>query len=108
MSELRGEEIPSRMKKGQGKFPQPVALLARLGVDLRHEGNGIGAALLRDVILRMVNVSDHVGCRGLLIHCETNEAKAFYRRLIPGLIESPSDPLHLYLMKKDVLALPNR
>jgi hypothetical protein len=36
-------------RKGTGRYPQPVALLARLSVDTRHEGQGLGAALLQDV-----------------------------------------------------------
>ena len=49
---------------------QPIALLARLGVDERHEGQGLGAALLLDVITRVASLSDVIGCRGLLVHAE--------------------------------------
>lgn len=105
MSEVHISDLPDRMQKGQGKYPQPAALLARLGVDIKHEGKGIGAALVRDVILRMVNIGDQVGCRGLLIHCETQEARNFYRRLLPKIMESPTDPFHLVLLRKDVQAL---
>lgn len=108
MSEVILSDLPERMRKGEGKYPQAVAMLARLGVDIRHEGNGIGAALVRDVILRMVNISDQVGCRGLLIHCETQEARNFYRRLLPKIMESPTDSLHLVLLRKDVQALINQ
>ncbi len=42
------------MRKGAGRYPQPVALLARLGVDVDHEGSALGAGMLRDVISRDV------------------------------------------------------
>ena len=92
---------PTRLRKGAGRYPQPVALLARLGVDLRHERRGLGAGLLRDVIARLVEVSDEIGCRGLLIHAESDEAREFYLHLIPGLEASPTDEMHLVLLMKD-------
>lgn len=93
---------PARLRKGAGRYPQPVALLARLGVDTAHEGAGLGAALLVDVLKRLVEVSEQIGCRALLVHCETPEAFAFYRHLIPEFETSPTDALHLMLLAKDI------
>ena len=38
MAQLAMGDAPERLRKGSGRYPQPVALLARLGVDLTHEG----------------------------------------------------------------------
>jgi GNAT superfamily N-acetyltransferase len=81
---------------------QPIALLARLGVDERHEGQGFGAALLLDVITRIATISDAIGCRGLLVHAESDQARGFYEHLIPEFERSPTDPLHLLLLLKDI------
>ena len=81
---------------------QPIALLARLGVDERHEGQGLGAALLLDVITRVASLGDAIGCRGLLLHAESEEARSFYEHLIPEFERSPTDPLHLLLLLKDI------
>lgn len=81
---------------------QPVALLARLGVDERHQGQGLGAALLLDVISRVASLSDAIGCRGLLVHAESQQARGFYEHLIPEFERSPTDPLHLLLLLKDI------
>jgi hypothetical protein len=44
----------------------------------------------------VASASDILGARALLIHCEDEAAKAFYRHL--GDFEaSPGDPLHLFL-----------
>ncbi len=80
----------------------PIALLARLGVDERHEGQGLGAALLLDVITRDAGLSDAIGCRGLLVHAESEQARSFYEHLIPEFEHSPTDPLHLLLQLKDI------
>jgi GNAT superfamily N-acetyltransferase len=90
------------MRRGAGRYPQPVALLARLGVDERHEGEGLGAALLLDVISRVASLSDAIGCRGLLVHAESEEARGFYENLIPEFERSPTDSLHLLLLLKDI------
>jgi GNAT superfamily N-acetyltransferase len=102
MAQIDLEAAPPRLRKGAGRYPQPVALLARLGVDAEHEGRGLGAGLLADAIARLVGISEDIGCRGLLIHAETDEARQFYLHLVPELMPSPTDDLHLVLLMKDV------
>jgi hypothetical protein len=102
MASVRIEDAPSRLAKGSGSYPQPVALLARLGVDIRHERQGLGAALIKDMLSRLVELSSVIGCRGLLVHCETSQAREFYVHLIPEFMQSPTDDLHLVLLMKDI------
>jgi GNAT superfamily N-acetyltransferase len=101
MAQLDLAAAPERLKKGAGRYPQPIALLARLGVDSGHEGRGLGAGLLIDVVSRLLTLSDDIGCRGLLIHAESETARAFYLHLIPELLQSPTDELHMVLLLKD-------
>lgn len=102
MASIDLADAPARLRKGAGRYPQPIALLARLGVDRDHEGKGLGAALLRDVIERVAAISDDIGCRGLLVHCESEQARNFYLHLIPEFEISPTDDLHLALILKDI------
>jgi GNAT superfamily N-acetyltransferase len=101
MAQLDVEDAPPRLRKGASRYPQPVALLARLGADVEHEGQGLGAALLADSITRLLSISADIGCRGLLIHAESPDARAFYLHLLPELERSPTDDLHLILLMKD-------
>ena len=101
MASLALQDTPARARQGAGRYPQPVALLARLGVHVDHEGRGLGAGLLADSIARLVSLSDAIGCRGLLIHAESQQAREFYLHLVPELMPSPSDELHLLLLMKD-------
>ena len=103
MASINIIDAPDRMRKGAGRYPQPVALLARLGVSLNHEGNGLGAGLLVDAIGRAAQLGVEIGCRGLLVHAETPEARDFYLHVIPELERSPTDDLHLMLLMKDIL-----
>ena len=101
MAEVGLSDAPPRITRGVGRYPQPVALLARLGVDERHEGHGLGAGMLRDAVSRMVLIGHEIGCRGLLIHAENDDARNFYLHLVPELEPSPTDSLHLVLLTKD-------
>ena len=103
MASVSIEDAPVRMRKGAGRYPQPVALLARLGVALDHEGRGLGAGLLADAISRTAELGVEIGCRGLLVHAETPEAQDFYLHLIPAFEASPTDDLHLVLLMRDIL-----
>jgi hypothetical protein len=98
------ETVPSRILKGLGRYPVPVILLTRLGVDNGEQGNGLGSALVRDALLQTVHVADRIGARALLIHAETPAAKDFYKHLLPEIQESPTDPMHLVVLMKDLRA----
>jgi GNAT superfamily N-acetyltransferase len=102
MASVAIADLPERLRRGAGRYPQPMALLARLGVDERHEGLGLGAALLLDVISRVASLSEAIGCRGLLVHAESEQARGFYEHLVAEFERSPTDPLHLLLLLKDI------
>jgi len=102
MAQIDTDDAPKRLVKGAGRYPHPVALLARLGVHKKHEGNGLGAGLLQVVLRRVAAISNEIGCRGLLVHAESDRARAFYKHLIPEFEQSPTDDLHLVLLVKDI------
>lgn len=93
-----------RVAKGIGRYPVPVVILTRLGVDRSEQGRGVGSALVRDALLQTASIAERVGVRALLIHAETPEAAAFYRHIDPGFETSPTDPLHLIVLMKDLRA----
>jgi len=102
MANVGPDQGTERLHSGGGRYPQPVALLARLGVHIDHERRGLGYGLLQDVFIRLVSLSQDIGCRGLLVHAETQEARDFYLHLVPEFDSSPTDKLHLLLLMKDI------
>lgn len=94
-------DAPRRLLRGAGRYDQPVILLARLGVDLNVQRSGLGRALLVDALRRVQATAELIGLRALMIHCESAEARAFSMKLA-RFDESPSDPLHLLLVIKDL------
>lgn len=96
------EGTPERVRKGTPRYPVPVIILTRLGVDRDEQGKGLGRALLKDAILRAEAASETIGARALLVHCESEAAREFYLRVVPDFAESPTDPLHLYVLMSDL------
>ena len=81
--------------------PLPAVLLGRLAVDLAHQRQGLGAALLKHFILKSLEVAEITGVRVLLVHAQDADVAAFYRRY--GFEPSPIDDLTLMLLVKDIL-----
>jgi predicted N-acetyltransferase YhbS len=52
-------------------------VLARLAVDARVQGIKLGAALLRDAVLRVQSVSVNAGVRALAVHALQGRARLF-------------------------------
>lgn len=94
------EEAPERVKKGLAKHAIPIMLLARLAVDRHWQKRGIGAALLKDATLRTLQAAEIAGIRALVVHAKDEVAKGFYQRF--DFVPSPSDPLHLFVLLKDL------
>ena len=90
---------PKKMQRNQPE-EMPAILLARMAVDARHAGHGLGAALLKHFTLKAIEVAQSVGVRILLIHAKDDEAKSFYMHY--GFVDSPFDPLVLMMLLRDL------
>ncbi len=93
------EASPKAMRRNMPD-PLPVLLLGRLAVDRRYHNQGLGQALLRDAMLRAVNVSGDAGVFAILVHALSDQAKRFY--LSRGFVESPLQPMTLMMTLKTV------
>lgn len=93
-------EATDRARKGMPRNPIPAMLLARLAVDKTVQGKGIGAFLLKDAMSRAVSVAEQAGIRLLLVHAVNDEARMFYEHF--DFEASPSDPMNLQLLIKDI------
>jgi GNAT superfamily N-acetyltransferase len=100
------EEAPQSVKSGLLRHPIPVILLARLAVDSSVQGFGLGAALLKDALLRTVRAAEIAGLRAMLVHAKDDSAKSFYEKF--GFEPSPIDTYHLFLRLSDILRVFDR
>jgi GNAT superfamily N-acetyltransferase len=96
------ENAPGRFRRNMPN-PIPVAVLARLAVDLDWHGRGIGRALFRDAARRVAQAADAIGIRGIVVHAISEQAKSFYLAL--GFDPSPSEPMTLMVSLSDIRAV---
>ena len=93
-------KVSSRLTKGLAHRPIPLMVLARLAVHRSWQGRGIGAGLLRDAMRRTVQAAEIGGLRALAAHAKDEQAATFYAHF--GFEPSPTDPLHMFVLLKDV------
>jgi predicted N-acetyltransferase YhbS len=74
------EATPETRRGLSQRFPIPVAILARLAVDVSRQEQGIGAALLNDALARGVRAAEQVAVRAVVVHAVDDNAAAFYER----------------------------
>ena len=67
----------------------PVIIIGRLAVDLKHQGRGIAAGMLKEAILRSVDASRTIGVRGILVHAFDDTSIPFYAKY--DFVPSPID-----------------
>jgi len=102
-SSIERASVPSaRLRKRLPSYPLPVLRLARLGVDTRARGLGIGRALLRHVLGLALEQRDRFGRVGVLTDAKPDAVK-FYDGLgfeaLEGVREGLllSEPLPMFL-----------
>lgn len=94
------EDVPARVIKGQGGYHVPVILMARFAVDRGEQGKGLGKALFRHALRRALAGAEAIGGRAFVVHAKDAEVRAFYLKF--GMEESPTNPLHLFFLFKDI------
>lgn len=94
------KSAPSRMSKGMPRHPIPVVLLARLAVDQKFKGQGIGAGILKNALLRCLNASKQMGVRAVIVDAKNDAARLFYQHF--NFASFPDDANRLFLLIKDI------
>ena len=113
-SSLERASAPNaRQRRRLPSDPLPVLRLARLGVDTRAQGLGLGKALLRQVLGLAVQQRDHVGCVGVVADAKP-EAVSFYETLgftsLDGVTEGllTGEPVPMFLGIETIAAAISR
>jgi len=88
-------DLPEELRQSLPAYPVPAARLARLAVDSRLKGQGLGAKLLIDALQRIVGASQEIAVKVILVDAMDEEARDFYKHF--GFIELPDQDLKLFL-----------
>jgi GNAT superfamily N-acetyltransferase len=91
-SEIAPETMAQTKTKRLPRYPVPVLRLARLAVDERVRGHGVGGLLLRAVFVLAQQMADEIGCLGVLVDAKP-DAVAFYAKLGFTALESVAGEL---------------
>lgn len=89
--QVEHEEATEVVRRGLSRhFPIPVAILARLAVDARSQGEALGTRLLDDALERICRAAQEVAVRAVVVHAIDEEAVGFYERFgFRGLSTAP-------------------
>lgn len=97
------EAAPERVSKGLARHMIPVMVLARLAIDRREQGQGLGKGLLKDALRRTAAAADIAGIRAVFVTAKDDDARRFYEHY--DFDPSPADPHELFLVMKDLRRL---
>lgn len=96
--------FPPEEVKRFPRYPVPVVHLARLAIDRRVQGQGMGSLLLVSALKRSLRISTEIGAYAEEALAKDEEARTFYLKY--GFKQLVDDRLHLYIFMKTVERLP--
>jgi predicted N-acetyltransferase YhbS len=100
MGSVLRQDAPAKLVRGLPAYPVGMVLLARLAVDRREQGSGLGGTLLAEALRRAVAAGDAAAARLVVVDAIDQNAARFYER--HGFLPAPEHPLRLYRRMKDI------
>ncbi len=76
--------------------------IGKLAIDLKSQGKNIGAKLLKDALLRAVNISSQVALHFVVVDALNEKAKSFYLKY--GFTAFVENPLTLVISLETIKA----
>ena len=111
MHAVAAQDMPQTYaKKAMRHGTLPAAFIAMIGVDLNHQGKGLGGVLLADALSRIGRISAEIGtCAVLLDVIDDGDAETILRRKTYyesfGFQSLPDQPRRLFMPIQTVRAL---
>ncbi len=104
------DDLPAALRRGLPRYPLPVLRLARLAVDLRVRGRGLGDRLLRFALGLALTMAGDYGCVGVVVDAKPG-AEPFYARygfreidVVEGRSDARPRPAGMFLPTSEILA----
>ena len=101
--EMVAEKLTRNLRRRLPAYPLPILRLARLAVDERFQGHGIGRLLLRAMLELALEMRDRVGCIGMIVDAKP-DAVSFYSSLgfkpidlVSGALGDRPEPVAMFL-----------
>jgi GNAT superfamily N-acetyltransferase len=101
MGSVLRQDAPAKLVRGLPAYPVGMVLVARLAVDRREQGNGLGGILLAEALRKAVAAGDAAAARLVVVDAiDENAARVDERH---GFLPAPEHPLRLYRRMKDIV-----
>jgi GNAT superfamily N-acetyltransferase len=89
-SSVPRERFPKKFVRGLPPYDLPLILLARLAVDTRFSGKGLGQALIAEALKITLRVADEVGCRCIVTDAYPDKTGWYARYGFVPIEETPT------------------
>lgn len=96
-------ELPADLSRQLPRRALPVAVLAWLGVDQRHQGRKLGDLLLAQALRDCYEASQTFAFVAVILDCLDDRTRMFYARW--DFQQLPGNPYRLYLSFQTLVAL---
>ncbi len=108
--EMGAEKLVKSLRRRLPAYPLPILRIARLAVDERFQGHGIGRLLLRSMLELALEMRDRVGCIGVVVDAKP-DAVTFYLslgfkrlNLVSGSLGDRPEPIAMFLPMGQIAA----
>jgi GNAT superfamily N-acetyltransferase len=109
MASVPRDTFPKKYVRGLPPYDLPLILLARLAVDHRFSGRGLGHALISEALRISMRVSDEVGCRCIITDAYRDRVSWYSRYgFVPIEGAAESGPQRMFLDVRTVRAALRR
>ena len=106
--EICADKLNNELKKRLPDYPLPVLRIARLAIDKKFQGLGLGKKLLSLSLKLAVTMKANYGCTGVVVDAKT-ESVEFYKKLgfmalqtVSGELGDRPQPSCLFLSIKSI------
>lgn len=102
LSSVHRDDAAKKVRPHPAPKDIPCLLLGQLAVDIRWGNKGIGSALLKDALIRAVNIADQAGMRAVVVNALDEDAGKFW--IGKGFIGTQKDPQTFFRSIQDIRA----
>lgn len=103
------DSLPKKHVRGLPPYDLPLILLARLAVDKRFSGKGLGHALISEAIKIILRVANEVGCRCIITDAYRDKVDWYARYgFIPVEGATENGPQKMFLDVRTIRAALQR
>ncbi|MDU9048700.1 MAG: GNAT family N-acetyltransferase [Candidatus Electrothrix sp. Rat3] len=92
--------LPVELAKKLPDYPVPVFLIARLAVDKKYQGKGIGRITLINVLEYLWKVNSRMAAYAVIVDCLTDDLQAFYQQYGFVVLGEYNNKLRMFLPMK--------